>query len=153
MLGFNEDKNKGAHNKEDEDNDDKQLMKSVMECNEFSKVDQNQIKIALDMFKSNREDSYQHKNKAWREKPRKRVKIEGWREACDNLFMKKHVLYEIHTQSDKGQIFNVERRYNHFKALHNYFENSVDYYGIIKPQLPSSNKTNIGSYLGSTLMD
>jgi hypothetical protein len=39
MLGFNEDKNKGAHNKEDEDNDDKQLMKSVMECNEFSKVD------------------------------------------------------------------------------------------------------------------
>jgi len=54
------------------------------------------------MFKSNREDSYSHKNKVWREKPRKRVKIEGWREACDNLFMKKHVLYEIHTQSDKG---------------------------------------------------
>ena len=54
------------------------------------------------MLKSNREESQSHKSRVWKEKLRKQVKIEGWREACDNLFMKKHVLYEIHTQSDKG---------------------------------------------------
>ncbi|KAL4459864.1 hypothetical protein ABPG74_003390 [Tetrahymena malaccensis] len=131
--------------KELEDEDQK-LIKSVSQV--FQKDDQKQIQHAFDFFKSNREENTLNKSKAKKEKNIKRVKITGHRNEYEN-YIKQYTLYQIETTVE-GRKITVERRYNNFRALHEYFENSVDYYGIIKPILPSSNMTSmaIGQYTG-----
>ncbi|KAL4506626.1 hypothetical protein ABPG72_000197 [Tetrahymena utriculariae] len=131
--------------KELEDEDQK-LIKSVSQV--FQKDEQKQIQYAFDFFKSNREDNILNKSRTKKEKNIKKVKITGHRNEYEN-YIKQYTLYQIETIVD-GRKITVERRYNNFRALHEYFENSVDYYGIIKPILPSTNQTSIGigQYLG-----
>ncbi|EAR90849.2 PX domain protein (macronuclear) [Tetrahymena thermophila SB210] len=128
------------------DDEDQKLIKSVSQV--FQKDDQKQIQHAFDFFKSNREDNILNKSKVKKEKNIKRVKITGHRNEYEN-YIKQYTLYYIETTVD-GRKITVERRYNNFRALHEYFENSVDYYGIIKPILPSTNMTSIaiGQYIG-----
>lgn len=99
------------------------------------------------MLKSNREECNLQKSRLRQEKPKKKVIITQFREETENL-IKKYVLFRIETSTENGKQYHVDRRYNNFRTLHDYFENSVDYYGIIKPQLPSKNMTSIGSYIG-----